>query len=334
MTPAVLLSNWMIFVLLLLPLSLMGCHAFSTSQSQPRARQQHKSHLFSFHSDPHPQHSPYSQNYEPPYSSSSSSSQQSLRCLEQFTFADNGVCLTPATFVSQTPARTRTFTMRNVPGTGDCMFQAVMLASLTSMGLGGNDALLNVVATEIRSVVAHVLYEGFGSNQNGRPAALYVDAKNPCVPVGTLLRSAAHQEGMSPQTYLDKLQTNGSDGGLHGGGPELTVLSNILRRPISVYELLLEENNNNSNTNTNNNNNNNNAQPPSNTNDESCYITCRGVFGDPIFRDPCAKIPNSAVLLPGLQPGAYSWHLHILVVDVLSTGEKHACVLLPQDDLQ
>jgi hypothetical protein len=51
-----------------------------------------------------------------------------------------------------------------------------------------------------------------------------------------------------------------------------------------------------------------------------------------VFGDPLARIPESAVhgLSHSLLPGAYSWHLHILVVPT-SPVEKHACVLLPQD---
>ena len=48
-----------------------------------------------------------------------------------------------------------------------------------------------------------------------------------------------------------------------------------------------------------------------------------------MFQDPLFSIPESAVL-SGLQPGAYSWHLHMLIVDA-SFNEKHACVLLPDD---
>ena len=57
-----------------------------------------------------------------------------------------------------------------------------------------------------------------------------------------------------------------------------------------------------------------------------CRIKRVGIFGD-LFKDPLLSMPDSAVL-SGLQPGAYSWHLHILIVDA-SLNEKHACVLLP-----
>ena len=244
---------------------------------------------------------------------------------EQFTFASNGVCINPATFVQQLPIEAgisssaeetsspsttaRTFTLRNVPGTGDCMFQAVVLASLTSMGLGGNDVLLRAISRETRAIVADILQS---------PGNLVIEG-NRLVPACDLLLSAAQQEQLSPEVYLEKLQREGREGGLYGGGPELTVLSNVLRRPISIYEVdsgrTLEMTSNN-------------GEEISSS--SSIAIECKGVFGGDRFADPCANIPDSAIL-SGLQPGAYSWHLHILVLDVASTGEKHACVLLPQD---
>lgn len=244
---------------------------------------------------------------------------------EQFTFASNGVCINPATFVQQLPIEAgisssteetsspstfaRTFTLRNVPGTGDCMFQAVVLASLTSMGLGGNGVLLRAISRETRAIVADILQT---------PGNLVIEG-NRLVPACDLLLSAAQQEQVSPEVYLEKLQREGREGGLYGGGPELTVLSNVLRRPISIYEVdsgrTLEMTSNN-------------GEEISSS--SSIAIECKGVFGGDRFADPCANIPDSAIL-SGLQPGAYSWHLHILVLDVASTGEKHACVLLPQD---
>lgn len=92
-----------------------------------------------------------------------------------------------------------------------------------------------------------------------------------------------------------------------GGGPELTVLANVLRRPITIYELCTD-------------------QDP--IIGRTCKIKAVGSFGD-IFIDPIKEIPNSAVL-SGIQPGAYSWQVHILVVDSGPNNEKHACTLLPR----
>jgi hypothetical protein len=184
--------------------------------------------------------------------------------------------------------------MKNVPGEGDCMFLAVALASLCSVGLGANDVLLNSISRETRNVVANVL-TGDGN--------LVIEGKR-LVKVNDLLKSASKTEGVSPEEYIEMLR----DGRLYGGGPELTVLSNILRRPISIYEMVV-------------------------CNDESItdiqHIQCMGIFGQDTLNDPLLKIPESAILQSNDPPGAYSWHLHILVVDV-SPHEKHACVLLPQ----
>ncbi len=107
---------------------------------------------------------------------------------------------------------------------------------------------------------------------------------------------------------------------MQGGGPELTVLSNVLRRPISIYELDYDwwE-----------------AQSKASVDGidqvkkvpEKCRLKCVGSFGT-VFRDPLADIPHS-VVLSGLQEGAYSWHIHVLVVES-GFGEKHATALLPK----
>lgn len=187
------------------------------------------------------------------------------------------------------------------------MFQATALAAATSLGLGANMVLLRMIAKETRQVVASIL-ESEGN--------LYIEQTR-FVPARQLLKSAARQEGITPEEYLTLLRKEGSEGGLYGGGPELAVLSNVLRRPISVYELDDDDNS---------------AVEAVEANDtDSCSrIVCKGIFGAPIFQDPCRSIPDSAVL-SNLQPGAYSWHLHILVVD--AGGEKHACVLLPQSPI-
>jgi hypothetical protein len=218
-----------------------------------------------------------------------------------FEFASNGVCVSPPLF---SDGRQK-FTMRNVPGEGDCMFMAVALAAATSMGIGGNNVLLRAISIETRKVVAQIM------NSTGN---LHIE-ENRIVPCKDLLRSAAKKEGLAPNEYLHLLQKEGRNGGIQGGGPELVVLSNVLRRPISIYEL----------------------EKPSlsslvvtddfASSDEVCPLQCMGIFGGGVFEDPCLQIPNSAVL-SGVQPGAYSWHLHILVLDVAS-GQKHACVLLP-----
>jgi hypothetical protein len=214
--------------------------------------------------------------------------------IRSFSFAPNGVCVSPLYFVTQE----QKFTMKNVPGKGDCMFLAVALASLCSVGLGANDVLLNSISSETRNVVADILEN---------PSGTLVIEGTRLVSTSSLLKSAAKTEGVSASKYIDRLR----GGSLRGGGPELTVLSNILRRPISIYELS--------------------SNDESDDNKFTQAIQCMGTFGESLFADPLVKVPDSAILNNnGSMPGAYSWHLHILVVDTSMPDEKHACVLLPQ----
>ncbi|KAL3920993.1 MAG: hypothetical protein SGARI_006796, partial [Bacillariaceae sp.] len=204
--------------------------------------------------------------------------------------------------------------MRNVPGEGDCMFLAVALAAATSMGLGGNDALLRAISRETRAVVAQVL---------SSEGTLYIDPNQKEVPASKLLQSAVKQEpGIDTvEEYLDALRKEGREGGLYGGGPELAVLANVLRRPISIYEVdkprlkeMVAESKED-------------GSKEDGVDGSVFPIVCKGSFGEGIFEDPClTSIGDSAVLAASnAQPGAYSWRVNVLVLNV-APGEKHACV--------
>ncbi len=228
-----------------------------------------------------------------------------FRPYSSYRFAPNGVCISPIHFIDVNDSA-NTFVMRSVPGEGDCMFLAVALAALTSMGLGGNDTLLRAISRETRDVVATVLEAPSGH--------LVIEGKR-LVAAQALLRSAAKGEGLSTEEYLSQLRKEGIHGGLYGGGPELTVLANVLRRPISIYEIDsngIEQ------------------AGEQRIEQDIAFVRRMGVFGKDFFQDPLEALPESAILShPWVKNGAYSWHLHILVVDT-SPGEKHACVLLPQ----
>lgn len=242
---------------------------------------------------------------------------------QDFRFAPNNVCVHPEYFVArgEDGDEPKYFTMRNVPGDGDCMFLAVALAAATSMGLGGSNKLLSSISRETRDIVAQVLSSSTGKLFIGPQQNNTVDASR-------LLQSAVMQETTisTPEEYLAALRKEGREGGLYGGGPELVVLSNVLRRPISIYEVdenfTKEQQQENL------------EEIPVNDNGGSSSgisfpIVCKGSFGEGVFEDPClTSIPDS-VILANMQPGAYSWRLHILVLNASPT-EKHACVLLPQ----
>jgi len=268
----------------------------------------------------------------PPSSSSSSLEANSCtaKCdFQSFEFdSSTGICRRPASFqyiAEMDGEDDQYFVLRNVPGNGDCVFHAVLSSVFISMGMLNPDSEflnpMSSMAIEIRNVVANYLSSPDGT--------LYVNDKprKRIVRCQDLLRTAAKGEGLTTEEYLCKLRLPGRQGGLYGGGPELTVLSNILRRPISIYHLKqthsMDENNN------------------------SCEIQRMGVFGEGLFEDPAQTIPDSVIsnavffTLDGRSkqqrqstspllssPLKCSWHLHILIVDA-SENEKHACILLP-----
>ena len=252
----------------------------------------------------------------------------------------SGICRTPSSFCyDPDPANSQDddkkqsslcFVLRNVPGDGDCVFHAVLSSVYISMGMLNPDAaltssnLMSSMVDEMRNVVANFLTSPDGTLYvNNKPKKRLVRCRD-------LLVSAAKSEGLTNEEYLTKLRLPGRMGGIYGGGRQLTVLSNILRRPISIYHL--------------------NPSQPHNA--STCKIDCIGVFGEGLYEDPCNTIPNSVVSNavfftmsgktksdPDKQqeiilssPHKCSWHLHILIADA-SENEKHACVLLPSSPI-
>lgn len=241
-----------------------------------------------------------------------------------------GICRQPSSFryIDPHSGDTQFFVMRNTPGDGDCVFHAVLSSVFISAGILNPDSALfsstmSSMALEMRNVVAMFLSSPEGTLYvNNKPRKRIVRCRD-------LLRSAAQNEGLNAEDYLMKLRQPGKLGGLYGGGPELTVLSNILRRPISIYHL---------------------KQPTANaTADNFREIKRMGVFGEGLFEDPGQSIPDSVVYNacfftlgktrtqiqqspnepPSLSsPLKCSWHLHILIADTSDT-EKHATILLP-----
>ena len=302
----------MLFLILIATIrQLQSASSFSLSAPPP-------SHPVSPSSPPSPADNTHSTKYE----------------FQSFEFdSSTGICRRPASFqyiTDKSGEDNQYFVLRNVPGNGDCVFHAVLSSVFISMGMINPDSELfssympmSSMAIEIRNVVANYLSSPDGT--------LYVNDKprKRIVRCQDLLRTAAKSEGLTTEEYLCKLRLPGRQGGLYGGGPELTVLSNILRRPISIYHLKqkqsIDENNNN-----------------------SCEIQRMGVFGEGLFEDPGQSIPDSVIsnavffTLDGRSrqqrqstsspllssPLKCSWHLHILIVDA-SENEKHACILLP-----
>lgn len=167
------------------------------------------------------------------------------------------------------------------------------------------------LAKNIREQVALVL-------ESSPTEPLYIGKNRPLVQPVDLLRSATRQEGLSStRDYLKLVRTLGRQGGLYGGGPELTVLSNLLQRPIAIYEVATD-----GNTTT--------TSSSSIVRNGICPIVCRGIFGDGQFDHPPMSNHhhNNKKNVMSKDDGLDHWKLHVLVVDA-SPQEKHACVLIP-----
>mmetsp|Transcript_29573 Transcript_29573/g.59435 ORF Transcript_29573/g.59435 Transcript_29573/m.59435 type:complete len:352 (-) Transcript_29573:27-1082(-) len=315
----------------------------------------------------------------PSHSLSSSSSQQQpprrpsspLPASSKYPFLSfefdpsTGICRNPSSFryttsnnnhnkasVDEDEDDSQFFVLRNVPGDGDCIFHAVLSSVFISMGFMNPDAtfvksdtLVSSMALEMRHVVAKFLSSPEGVLYvNNKPVKRIVRCRD-------LLSSAAKNEGLSPDEYLMRLRQPGKKGGLYGGGPELTCLSNILRRPISIYHLKQQQSQQQIST----------ANTTAATATTCCELERMGVFGEGLFEDPCQSIPDSVIsnavfftvdgskliqqtqssssstttvddassILNGISsPLKCSWHLHVLIADS-GNNEKHASVLLP-----
>ena len=241
------------------------------------------------------------------------------------------------------------------------MFLAVALGAMNSMGwsslVSGNGhpqnstSWMSVLAQDTRTMVAQVLnstdgwlYIHGGGGGSGRGTGGEWDdttsTQRIVCKASELLQQATNQEPgfNTTQEYLHALITPGALGGLYGGGPELTVLANIFRRPISIYELAPSPSPCSSSGRTFSDSGQESPNPETYSPDDFCPVIRKGTFGDGLFDDPCGNmsiLSKSAVLSSSRGAGvvaghakATNWHLHVLVIDVSPT-EKHACVLIP-----
>jgi hypothetical protein len=297
-----------------------------------------------------------------------------------FQFDSNGICVVPKLFIEERQQQQQTsehplryYTMQNVPGDGDCIFLAVALATVSSMGywnyntmytttgnmhntagvpasnsntsltdlFGTDDLFLRTVAYNIRNVVADILQTIPPPNDCRNRTLLHI-TQTRTISTVNLLQQASYELKITPTQYISLLRKEGRHNGLFGGGPELTILSNILRRPITIYEIDYNkttttshtENNSNSNDYSNYIDRNDNIiETPITIDSDAMYIVAKGTFGEGVFHDPLSSCnvdsnnnnQDNTTIIHQIS----NWHLNVLIVDV-SDHTKHACVLYPQ----
>jgi OTU-like cysteine protease len=126
--------------------------------------------------------------------------------------------------------------IRQVPGDGSCLFHSLSLCLRHAVnGTHWNmDCDINELFTfsnSLRQMAVDCLLEG-------QQRKLFVQG-NEWLPAQELADIAAQQYGLTGAEYCAAMR----DETTWGGGPEIVALSNVLRRPIHVYELCVVNNN-------------------------------------------------------------------------------------------
>ncbi|KAI2496090.1 cysteine protease [Fragilaria crotonensis] len=129
--------------------------------------------------------------------------------------------------------------IRQVPGDGNCLFNAIAV-SLCKVEQGqhcpfdDNDfQQLRQYAQALREKAVDFLEKR--AKTIHRPLYLQGDT---CIETQELLEHFSSQYGMSAQEYCDAMRQDG----VWAGGPEIVALCNVMKRPIHLYELHVDDN--------------------------------------------------------------------------------------------
>ena len=130
--------------------------------------------------------------------------------------------------------------IRQVPGDGNCLFNAIAL-SLFKIKRGRhfhydayNFQLLRQYAQSLRDKAVNFLEKQINCEC---PKLLYIQG-DVCIDIHELAEQFSTQYGISVQEYCDTMRQDG----VWAGGPEIVALSNALKRPIHLYELYAHAN--------------------------------------------------------------------------------------------
>jgi hypothetical protein len=125
--------------------------------------------------------------------------------------------------------------IRQVPGDGNCLFNAIVV-SLNKVEQGRHYSFDGDNFEDLRQC-AQTLREKAVTFLEKRPnRALYLQG-DAFIKSQDLLDQFAEQYGITAQEYCDTMRQDG----VWAGGPEIVALSNMLRRPIHLYELHVDD---------------------------------------------------------------------------------------------
>ena len=189
--------------------------------------------------------------------------------------------------------------VRQVPGDGNCLFHSLSLClqhaqNGTHWDMGSRIDELYQHSQQLRKQAVACLRQGHKK--------LFLQGRE-TLRAHELVTAAAQQYDMSPEEYCTAMEEEC----VWGGGPEIVALCNLLKRPIHVYELAVQQpgdnkckNNNNSNS-----NNINRQQRQRSQQQQPAFVLRRmACFGSPRFDGRQAlHILSADSRFPDLTPG-------------------------------
>jgi len=119
--------------------------------------------------------------------------------------------------------------VRQVPGDGSCLFHSLTV-TLAYASNGTHHSMNNIKSMKDNSnKLRQTAIDAFEED----PEKLLYLQGSECTTCRELLEAVAEQYSITPEVYCTKMRRSAE----WGGGPEIVVLSNILHRPIHIYEL-------------------------------------------------------------------------------------------------
>lgn len=168
--------------------------------------------------------------------------------------------------------------VRQVPGDGNCLFHSISMC--LQHATNGTHTDLSRCLEDLHAHSQTLRQRAVACLRQQPRRRLFLQGRE-TLPSGELVQAAAQQYGLSSEEYCQAMEQDC----VWGGGPEIVALSNLLRRPIHVYELA--------------------AAGAGDDDDSSSFVLRRmACFGSPRFdRREALHILSADSRFPDLRPG-------------------------------